>query len=148
MLIPWNTSGLRKFSPSPFPSLLLSPYVDSLLSTILSVERESRIDITCPVLSFPPSLPPSPPQISTQVHADADTDIYMYSLKNRNAWPKDKHLKVLGTWTHENISPAFYGLSVAAFTRLLGWTVEELEVFLVDVRKDFANPKIHAYFPV
>lgn len=30
------------------------------------------------------------------------------------------------------------------FTNVLGWTREEVEVFLVDVRKDLKNPQIHA----
>lgn len=38
------------------------------------------------------------------------------------------------------------GLSVAIFTRLLGWTVEELEVFLVDVRREMRDTSIHAYW--
>lgn len=40
--------------------------------------------------------------------------------------------------------------SLAAFTRPksqggLGWSVQEVEVFLTDVRKDLKNLKIHAY---
>jgi hypothetical protein len=31
------------------------------------------------------------------------------------------------------------------FTEVLLWSREELEVFLVDVRKDIKNCKIHAY---
>lgn len=40
------------------------------------------------------------------------------------------------------------GISLAFFTRGLGWTVEELEVFLVKVRKDMKNSQIHAYWPM
>ena len=35
---------------------------------------------------------------------------------------------------------------MALFTRILGWKKEEVDVFLVDVRKDMKNPKFHAYW--
>jgi hypothetical protein len=38
------------------------------------------------------------------------------------------------------------GISLALFTRVLGWTAEELEVFLVDVRKQFKNKSVHGYW--
>lgn len=53
-----------------------------------------------------------------------------------------------GMWNHENIAGGLYGVSVALFTRALGWTKEELEVFLVDVRKELKDMKIHSYFPL
>lgn len=34
---------------------------------------------------------------------------------------------------------------MALFTRVLGWKKPEVEVFLVDVRRDMKNTKIHAY---
>jgi len=84
-----------------------------------------------------------------------------------NTWPKDPKFKQLGKkpckrclsymegrltgtglWTHENLAPALEGFSLAAFTRVLGWQKEEVETFLVQVRKDLKNPKIHAYLPM
>lgn len=53
-----------------------------------------------------------------------------------------------GMWNYENIAGGLYGVSVALFTRALGWTAEELEVFLVDVRKELKDTKIHSYFPM
>jgi hypothetical protein len=40
------------------------------------------------------------------------------------------------------------GLSVAVFTRVLGWSIEELELFLVEVKRDMKDTKIHSYFPM
>jgi hypothetical protein len=37
------------------------------------------------------------------------------------------------------------GLSMALLTRVCGWSVEEVEAFLVNVRKEFKDTKIHAY---
>jgi hypothetical protein len=51
-------------------------------------------------------------------------------------------------WMHENFSTGLSGLSMAVFTRGLGWTKEELEVFLVEVRKSMKNTKIHGYYPM
>ncbi|RDW57667.1 hypothetical protein BP5796_12468 [Coleophoma crateriformis] len=67
-----------------------------------------------------------------------------------NRWPKDMKAKELGMWTHENVTTGLFGLSAFVFTNLVEpkWTVEELEVFLVDVRNEFKDTKIHGYFPV
>ncbi|EXL63558.1 hypothetical protein FOPG_20168, partial [Fusarium oxysporum f. sp. conglutinans race 2 54008] len=63
-----------------------------------------------------------------------------------NHWPKEKRFKDLGEWSNLNTVNLLNGLSMALFTRCLGWTPEEVNVFLVDVRKDLNNPKIHAYW--
>ncbi|KAH6844809.1 S-adenosyl-L-methionine-dependent methyltransferase [Chaetomium sp. MPI-CAGE-AT-0009] len=65
-----------------------------------------------------------------------------------NAWPKDVKYKEIGMWSEHNFCGGMYGLSVALFTRALGWTPEQLEVFLVGVRKDLRNRQIHAYWPI
>lgn len=65
-----------------------------------------------------------------------------------NAWPRDKHFKELGNWTRANIAGGLDGLSLAYFTRGLGWTPEETRVFCAHTRKDMENPKIHAYWPM
>ncbi|KEZ39585.1 hypothetical protein SAPIO_CDS9496 [Scedosporium apiospermum] len=65
-----------------------------------------------------------------------------------NSWPKDPKYKELGSWTLENIMEGLQGISLALFTRVLGWTAEELEVFLVDVRKQFKNKSVHGYWHI
>lgn len=54
----------------------------------------------------------------------------------------------LGMWTETNICEGLYGLSVALFTRALGWSTEQLEVLLSGVRSDLRNRQIHAYWPM
>lgn len=39
-------------------------------------------------------------------------------------------------------------ISLGLFTRVLGWSREEVDVFLIDVRKDIKNTKIHCYYPM
>jgi hypothetical protein len=51
-------------------------------------------------------------------------------------------------WTYADLAGGLEGLSLGFFTRGLGWTKEEVEVFLVDVRKDMGDTKVHAYTPV
>lgn len=48
----------------------------------------------------------------------------------------------LGSWI------AVEGISVAAYTRVLGWTKEDLDVFLKQVRRDMKDRAIHAYWPM
>jgi hypothetical protein len=79
----------------------------------------------------------------------------------QNQWPKDAKLKELGKssrpfrhlraneigmWMCENLTSGLSGLSKALFTRGLEWTPEETEAFLVTVRKDMKDTKIHGYY--
>ncbi|KAF5549420.1 mRNA 3 end-processing YTH1 [Fusarium phyllophilum] len=70
-----------------------------------------------------------------------------------NRWPKDPKHKQIGTWAQQNTLDALAALSLAVFTRPdgqggLGWSKEEVEVFLTDVRKDIKNVNIHSYWPI
>lgn len=48
----------------------------------------------------------------------------------------------------ENYHGGLESMSLAIFTRILGWSPEELDIFLVGVRKDMKNSKVHSYLPV
>ncbi|KAK2734420.1 methyltransferase domain-containing protein [Colletotrichum kahawae] len=63
-------------------------------------------------------------------------------------WPKDPNFKELGMFNHENAMMAADGLAMAPLTRAYEWTRDEVEVFLVDVRKDLKNRAYHAYVPM
>ncbi|KAH8746365.1 S-adenosyl-L-methionine-dependent methyltransferase [Hyaloscypha finlandica] len=76
---------------------------------------------------------------------DVNQVIYKWPL---NRWPANKAMKEIGLWAHEVTVSNLSGLSIALFTHGLGWSVEELEVFLADVRKDLKNSKIHSYMPI
>lgn len=65
-----------------------------------------------------------------------------------NPWPKDKKHKEIGAWNKVNWIDALEALSIAPFTRIHGWSKEEVTVLLAHVRKDLINPTIHAYTPV
>ncbi|RKL32830.1 hypothetical protein BFJ72_g10330 [Fusarium proliferatum] len=68
-------------------------------------------------------------------------------------WPKDPKHKQIGIWAQQNTLDALAALSLAVFTRPdgqggLGWSKEEVEIFLADVRKDIKNVNIHSYWPM
>ncbi|KAM6513210.1 hypothetical protein FALCPG4_015668 [Fusarium falciforme] len=65
-----------------------------------------------------------------------------------NRWAKDNKYKELGAWNNENTSIALESLTLAPFTRGLGWSSEEVNAFLPKVRSDLNDPKIHAYWPI
>ncbi|KAK1458750.1 hypothetical protein CCUS01_09004 [Colletotrichum cuscutae] len=65
-----------------------------------------------------------------------------------NSWPKDPHYRELGIWCLENWMEGLEGFSMAPFTRVLEWTKEEVNVFLISVRKELKDRGIHAYIPV
>ena len=65
-----------------------------------------------------------------------------------NPWPKDPELKEIGRWNMENLLQGAQAMTMAPLTRGLGWEPAEVEVFLIDVRKEIMNCNIHAYWPV
>jgi hypothetical protein len=65
-----------------------------------------------------------------------------------NHWPKDKKYKELGVWNNENVAIGLESLTIAPFTRAHGWSIEDIQVFLTEVRKDLNNPRIHGYWPM
>ncbi|KAF3763177.1 hypothetical protein M406DRAFT_340819 [Cryphonectria parasitica EP155] len=65
-----------------------------------------------------------------------------------NPWAKGEDQKMLGSMQMENILDGIHGMSIGLFTKVLGMSVEEVELMLVDVRKDLRNTKIHFYYIV
>lgn len=51
-------------------------------------------------------------------------------------------------WTNENMGGGLSAITLALFTRVLGWTADEVEVFVANVRKDIRNPAYHCYWPM
>jgi len=54
-------------------------------------------------------------------------------------------MKEVGMYQMVNFLDGLQALTVALFTRALGWTLPEVDAFLVDVRKDIKNRNIHSY---
>jgi hypothetical protein len=81
-----------------------------------------------------------------------------------NTWPKGKKQKEMGYTMMANSLQGLSAVSMAVLTRAFGWSAEEVEVYLVNVRRDIQDSKfffsvevetllmklesIHAYYPV
>ena len=63
-----------------------------------------------------------------------------------NPWPKGKDMKMMGLWQMTNFLDGIEAVSMAIFTKGLGMSHEEVQVFLVDVRNDIKDHNIHFYF--
>ncbi|KAG5779529.1 hypothetical protein H9Q73_006829 [Fusarium xylarioides] len=60
-------------------------------------------------------------------------------------WAKDKDLKQWGAWNRQFLLQGLEGFSIRSLTELLGWEYEKAQVFLVEMRKELLNPKLHSY---
>jgi len=49
---------------------------------------------------------------------------------------------------YENVSGGLEALSLMLLTNVLGWSKEEVLVFLAQTRKELGNKNIHAYWNV
>lgn len=65
-----------------------------------------------------------------------------------NPWPKGKKEKLLGVYEQENLTDGLPAFCMAFFTRVMGWSKEAVEVFMVEVRRDIRDRHIHAYSPM
>lgn len=54
--------------------------------------------------------------------------------------------KEIGNLNLLNLLEGIEAISVAPFTRSLGWSQEKVQVLLVGVRKDVQNSRIHAIY--
>lgn len=46
-----------------------------------------------------------------------------------NSWPRDPRLKVLGKYWAENLLAGLEGFSLALFSRVFGWSKQEIDVY-------------------
>ncbi|KAF2261391.1 S-adenosyl-L-methionine-dependent methyltransferase [Lojkania enalia] len=75
------------------------------------------------------------------------TDIVATPIKwPINTWPKDPRFKEIGRWVMENFIWGCESMSLALFTRALGWSADEVRVFMASVRADLRNRRLHAYW--
>jgi hypothetical protein len=60
-------------------------------------------------------------------------------------WPKDKKLKEIGLYFQAQSIDAIGPVSIALFTRVLGYSPEETQVVMTGPRKHMKNPDFHLY---
>lgn len=61
-------------------------------------------------------------------------------------WPRDLRWKEIGVLNRQQLMEGLSGLSYRLYIDLLGWSKDEVELLLMEVRKDLRNRKIHAMF--
>lgn len=71
---------------------------------------------------------------------DVQDDVYKVPI---GTWPKDKNLKVLGAYQREHMILSIESFTLAPLTRIMGWSVEEVQVLIAGVRAELKNPKNH-----
>jgi hypothetical protein len=62
-------------------------------------------------------------------------------------WAKGKYFKDIAMLWQEDMTSGLEGISFKVMGNL-GWSVDEIRVFLVGVRDDFKNTNIHCYTPM
>jgi SAM-dependent methyltransferase len=62
-------------------------------------------------------------------------------------WPREEKLKTVGLYNRAILLDGLQGISVGPFTRGLQWTTDEVELYLVKVRKGVVNSRVHSYLP-
>ena len=60
-------------------------------------------------------------------------------------WPRDPKLKKAGLYNRAMLYDALQAVSLAPLTRGLKWSPQEVEVFLVEVRKSLLDSSAHTY---
>jgi len=63
-------------------------------------------------------------------------------------WPKNERMKELGGMVRENFIGGVETMSLALFTRFLGWNLDEVQTFTEQVRNDMCNSTHHTYFDI
>ena len=63
-------------------------------------------------------------------------------------WPADPKLRETGTFQLVALLEGLQGLTLALWTRVLGWSTQEIEVFLSEVRREWKSRKVHMWWPV
>jgi len=79
-------------------------------------------------------------------------DIGFVNIKHRlvklpwGFWPKDPALKDVGIWNLQQMLNGLEAYAMRPFCDVLGWTEQEVLVFMSSVRKELKNPNVHGYY--
>ena len=61
------------------------------------------------------------------------------------SWPRDPKMRTIGLYNSSIFADGFYGIAVRPRTQGLGWSVADVELFLVGVRRSLFDRSQHAY---
>ncbi|KAJ9353458.1 S-adenosyl-L-methionine-dependent methyltransferase [Paecilomyces variotii] len=90
-------------------------------------------------------------ELGDKLKAAGYTDLHEHVLRIPiGAWPKNKSLKEIGTFMQAHAIESVEPLTLALFTRHLGWTEMESRIFIKKVCDEFKDTKkqfyVHAHF--
>ncbi len=60
-------------------------------------------------------------------------------------WAKNKRYKEIGRYYRAQFLEAVEPFSLALYTRVLGYSYEQTQVIMANVRNDLSNPRLHLY---
>ncbi|KUJ13013.1 S-adenosyl-L-methionine-dependent methyltransferase [Mollisia scopiformis] len=63
-------------------------------------------------------------------------------------WPADPKLREIGQWTLLGFLSGLEGYALATLTRVLQWSVDEVHVFLAQVRQAVRDRSLHSYHEI
>ncbi|UPX11909.1 uncharacterized protein EKO05_0002493 [Ascochyta rabiei] len=69
------------------------------------------------------------PTLAAAGFVDVHTQTFIWPI---GPWPKDPYLKDLGRWGERNWADGIEGWVMAMYTRMLGWTYDEVKAFVRD----------------
>jgi ubiquinone/menaquinone biosynthesis C-methylase UbiE len=61
-------------------------------------------------------------------------------------WAKDNRMKLIGAFEMHNLLRGVSGMSLRMFSKAFGWSQDQIELFLVQTRKDVTNIRYHTYY--
>lgn len=64
------------------------------------------------------------------------------------SWPKNKVLKMVGFHWRTILIDGLSPIALGPYTRGLGWTKEEVDVWLVKVKNAYMEGGVHAHMPI
>ncbi|GAB7356487.1 hypothetical protein MBLNU459_g7246t2 [Dothideomycetes sp. NU459] len=68
-----------------------------------------------------------------------------YIKRPTNDWPKDPLQKEIGRFTWLNYMEGLEAFTLGPFTRVLGWSVQEVQILIAKIRNEWANRSMHGY---
>lgn len=63
-------------------------------------------------------------------------------------WPKNPKLKEIGKYQAIQENQAIDSYTPQLFSSVLGWKMEEIQVFMAQVKNELKDSSIHLYLPV
>lgn len=79
------------------------------------------------------------------IHSDATQPMFKNQQVPVSPWAKDPKLKKVGAIMQEIFSESLPAYSLALFTRVLGYSSEEVEKLMAQVKEEAQNRRHHIY---